>query len=223
MSSCIRFNKHLIVPALELTHTAYLRLNKHLIVPALELTGALAPLWIQQVKLEENQYVDDMRVSGHQMLTFNQLWSELTRPVRHRPWLVELIGLDQIEIAEAGYVNASRWHTILNVQPGTGKAGAEPGKFGLQAVFGGARINWMGKQAKSPAGRQISTGTVWAKGATTSEPNISSSGGGGDGGDNGRPNSSGGRRRKNTMSFRRNANSTARFHRGSATLEDGEP
>lgn len=48
-------------------------LNKQIVQPALLLTGLEAPLWIKKAKDEIAQYVDDMRSSGHTMLTFAQL------------------------------------------------------------------------------------------------------------------------------------------------------
>ena len=203
-------------------------LKKHLIAPALELTGAMASVWISRAKEEENQFVEDMRISGHQTLTFDQLWSELVRPVRHRSWLLELIGLDQIEIAEAGFVNASRWHALLNTNSNSLSAGVDQGKFGLhagmEAVVGGMRLNMMGKLRASEqqgGGKQIPQGSVWVKGKAGAGAGSTRRAGGARNCNSGdRPRSGGGRRRrKNTMSFRRNASSQARFHRGSSSVE----
>ena len=64
---------------------------------------------------ETSSFVEDMRYSGHPMLTFAQLWTGLSKPVRQRAWLVELIGTDQLQLAETG-VDTCPWKVTFGTR-----------------------------------------------------------------------------------------------------------
>ena len=76
-------------------------INRQLLDPIMEQTGLEKKLWKKNVAEEVKAFVDDVRCSGHTMLTFSQLWEEMNKNVRKRPWLLSLIAIDQLEMVSS--------------------------------------------------------------------------------------------------------------------------
>lgn len=90
-------------------------INRQLIDPVLEHAGLESKFWRKKASEEISSFVDDIRCSGHQMLTFVQLWMGLSKPVRQRAWLVELMGKDLVELAETG-VDTEPWKVAFGTK-----------------------------------------------------------------------------------------------------------
>ena len=84
-------------------------INRQLLDPIMEQTGLEKKLWKKNVAEEVKAFVDDVRCSGHTMLTFSQLWEEMNKNVRKRPWLLSLIAIDQLEMVSSELLCRSTW------------------------------------------------------------------------------------------------------------------
>ena len=187
-------------------------INRQLFDPVLEHTGLEAKFWRKKAAEEISSFVDDMRCSGHQMLTFSQLWTGLQLPIRQRTWLVELMGTDQLELAETG-VNTEPWKVAF------GTNGNRVSAATLQSA-GAAVMAIERTRHLMPAGEGTPVNRTGRKAEVARARAVVSMESGGT-----KKKLPGGRRKKKEkegMSFRRNAQSQKALHKGSATMEEAQ-
>ena len=106
-------------------YTMMTEINRQVIDPILEHTGLEGKFWRKKAAEEISSFVEDMRYSGHEMLTFAQLWKGLSTPKRQRAWLVELIGTHSTEQVFYRATHLPLNHSITRVG-GWARNGSDP-------------------------------------------------------------------------------------------------
>ena len=105
-------------------YTMMTEINRQVIDPILEHTGLEGKFWRKKAAEEISSFVEDMRYTGHDMLTFAQLWKGLSTPKRQRAWLVELIGTYSTE--QASSLCHSFYSHLIKRLVGSGRYGSYP-------------------------------------------------------------------------------------------------
>jgi len=185
-------------------------ISRQIIDPILEHTGLEGKFWRKKAAEETSSFVEDMRYSGHPMLTFAQLWTGLSKPVRQRAWLVELIGTDQLQLAETG-VDTCPWKVTF----GTRVEKETTLKASGRAVLAINRTNsLLAKSEGTPADRTGRKAAVSRAREVTAQMDATAA--------DRKKKQQQKLKKKEGMSFRRNATAQKSLHKGSATLEEAK-
>ncbi len=182
-------------------------INRQIIDPILGHTGLEGKFWRKKAAEEISSFVEDMRYSGHEMLTFAQLWNGLSTPRRHRSWLVELIGMDQIQLIETG-VDTGAWKIAFGTTAETEKSLRTHGTAIMAANRTRSKSisTHMDREAAVERARAAAAHMENAEARRRKKTNP-------------RPQSV---RKKESMSFRRNIKGQKPLHKGAATLEEAK-
>lgn len=181
--------------------------NRQIIDPILEHTGLERKFWRKKAAEETSSFVEDMRYTGHEMLTFAQLWKGLSTPRRHRSWLVDLMSMDQIQLIETG-VDTAPWKAAFGTTVETENSLRTHGT----AIMAANRTRAKTSGTPTERGAAVERARAAAARMENAEARRREK-------KNKRPHSL---RKKATMSFRRNVEGQKPLHKGATTLEEAK-